>query len=112
MRPDGALRQIFIKEIMDLINEHLVNCPYRDDTFLTEKLSYANFFANHIEVNPDLGSDAEGYYPLLELLEISIDNRHAGLSVELIKKAKRLPTVLCKKVVRAMREDKLPEEFY
>ena len=75
---------------MDLINEHLVNCPYKDDKFLVGKYSYNNYFGKQIEINPDLEADKEGYYPLLELLEISIDNNHSGLSAELIKKIKSL----------------------
>ena len=48
MAPEGAVRQIFIKEILDLINEHLVNCPYRDDEFLTGKYPYHNYFGKAI----------------------------------------------------------------
>lgn len=65
IRPDGAVRQVFIKEILDLINEHLVNCPYRDEKFLIGKYPYSNYFGKEIDVNPDLEADSEGYYPLL-----------------------------------------------
>lgn len=89
-----------------------MNCPYKDDQFLVEKYSYQNYFGKNIAVNEDLDGDAEGYYPLFELLEISIDNGHDSLASELIKKVKKLPVVLCKKVVRAMKDDKLKEDFY
>ena len=110
--PSGAMRKIFIEDIMELINDHLVNCPYKDASFLTHKYPYNNYFGKNIPVNAELEADEEGYYPLFELLNISIDNNHSGLATELIQKATHLPALLSRKICRAIREDKLSEDFY
>lgn len=43
---------------------------------------------------------------------MSIDHDHPNLVNEIVKKMTDLPEVLCKKIVRAMKDDKFQPQFY
>jgi hypothetical protein len=62
-----------------------------------------------LEITPELDADEEGYYPIFELLNMSLDFSKQSLAAELIKRAKDLPFLLCQKIVRAIKDDKLSD---
>ena len=47
----GASKKFFILKVLDLIYENIVNCIYKDESFLIGKFNYDNFFKITMEPN-------------------------------------------------------------
>lgn len=65
-----------------------------------------------MEPNADLQATKDHYYPIYELLDLSIDFNHQDLTAELIKKVNDIPEYLCRKIIRGIKDDKFNSEFY
>ena len=63
-----------IKEnLLNLVLETLTSSIYRNDEFLTKKISSKNFLYLKIETISELNADEEGLWPLYELLPYSLE---------------------------------------
>jgi hypothetical protein len=109
---EGSNREYFVGEVFSLIEEHLEACIYSDKDFLVGKSSYKNYSGLEVPVNNDLKGDQQGYFPLYELLDLTIDSRRLSLLSSLMGLASSLPGRLCQKIVQGIREGKFSDEFY
>lgn len=74
-------------------------------------MPYDNYYHTKISPNLELEADEHGFYPLFELLDLSID-LYPPLATEIIKKIKKAPNCLIRKIIEGIRKDKLPVDFY